>query len=190
MSRIILVVMLALLVGCSTTQVDLKYSPPATALVAPENARTVSLARISDERGEAPTWLGAIRADFGTPIKKLVATRPVAEMLGSGLVGGLKARKYTVIDANGEREIATVIHQLSCNQFARRSASVEIELTVYDATNGTQRFTKIFESSESESPGLGGYWASPEDLAATMRRTFRQAIDKALDDPGLRNALK
>ncbi|HWP00395.1 MAG TPA: YajG family lipoprotein [Methylococcus sp.] len=187
------VLALFLLSACSTTKVPLNYAPDGAQTKAPENAKPVAVGSFADDRGEPPTWLGAIRGGFGNPLKNLEAEKPVSDLVKEAVTEGLKARGYPVAASGALREINGRIKQLDCNQIVRREANTEIEIEIFDAQNGQQRTARTFSASNVDGSLLSpstGIFASVEDLRSITEKTLREVVDKALDDPAVRNALK
>ncbi|MFO1328477.1 MAG: YajG family lipoprotein [Rubrivivax sp.] len=180
-----------LLSACGTTQVGLSYAPPAAGARAAA-AQPVALGSFTDQRGEPPTWLGAIRGGFGNPIKNLESSRPVAELVSAAFADGLRARGASVAGASGRPRLSGVVRKLDCNQIARREANVEIELTVHDA-DGRARLTKTYRATRLDGSLLtasAGVFGSVDDLRVTLELALREVVDQALDDAALRAALQ
>lgn len=181
----------ALLAGCGTTSVGLKYAAPGqltrAAAVVP-----LGVGAFADQRGEPATWLGAIRGGFGNPLKNLESDRPVAELVATAFADGLRARGFGVDAQPGRPQLTGVVRKLDCNQVVRREANVEVELTVRGA-DGAVRLTKAYSASRLDGSLVtvsAGVFASVDDLRATLELALRETVDKALDDPALRDALQ
>jgi uncharacterized lipoprotein YajG len=183
----------AVLAGCGTTNVGLKYAPAtAPAKVTPATSPVV-VGTFTDQRGEPPTWLGAIRGGFGNPLKNLESDKPAAIYVQSAFADGLRARGIDVPAQGAPYQIIGVVRKLDCNQIVRREANVEIELTVVDVKTGQQRFKRSYSASNLEGSIVAlntGVFASVDDLRATLEKTLGDVVDKALDDPALRAALR
>ena len=178
----------ALLAGCSTTQVGLKYEAPASASKA-RNDASVSIGTFVDSRGNGANWLGAIRGGFGNPLKTLESDVPVAKLVEATFDSGLKARGFR---EGREFQVGGVIRKLESSQMARREAHAVIDVTVTKLANGQQVFTRTYTADNVEGSIFNlqtGVFASTEDLRAVLERTLREVVDKALDDSALRNAL-
>lgn len=180
-----------LLSACSTTNVGLKYVPTTTVANTQDAQYAVAIGPFLDKREETGTWLGAIRGGYGNPIKNLEAERPVAEMVKSAFSEGLRSRGITIADEGKNKVIGTVT-KLECNQYVRREAYVDIEISVLDQA-GQQKFTKTYSASKVEGSLItldAGVFASVDDLRIVLEKTLRQAIDQALDDHALIAALQ
>jgi len=85
-----------------------------------------------------------------------------------------------------------VIRKFECDQYVRREATIELELTVLDSSGHT-KFTRNYRSNNIDGSILTlstGVFASIDDLRVVMERTLRETVDKALDDSALRAALQ
>jgi len=146
-----------------------------------------------DQRGESPTWLGSIRGGYGIPLKTLDATPSVSSLVQTAFAEGLHARGFKASGGVRTYQIAGVIKTLDCNQYVRREAQVEIEVSVYDTASGKALFTRIYTAYNLEGSLLAlntGYFASVETLRALAEKTLDQVVDKALDDSALRNVMQ
>jgi uncharacterized lipoprotein YajG len=183
---------LAVLAGCGTTNVGLKYAP-ATPPAKVAAATPVAVGDFTDQRGEPATWLGAIRGGFGNPLKNLESDQPVATLVQTAFADGLRARSVNVGAASAPYRLVGVVKKLDCNQYVRREANAEIEVSVIDVASGQRRFSRTYTASNIEGSMLSlnaGVFASVDDLRAVLQKTLGQAVDKALDDSALRAALR
>jgi uncharacterized lipoprotein YajG len=181
---------LGLLGGCSTSSVGLTYKP-TTAIVPLVSDTSISVGSFADNRGESATWFGAIRGGFGSPIKVLEATSSISELVQSAFSQGLRDRGIQV-SSTGHRQIGGVIKKLDCDQYERREATVEIEVSVTDTATGKQLFIHTFTAHNIAGSVLAldaGIFGSVEKLRALAEKTLSEAVDKALDDPALQHAM-
>jgi uncharacterized lipoprotein YajG len=189
---ILSVLLVATLSACGTTSVGLKYAAPPSVAQASARAQPLMVDNFADKRGEPATWLGAIRGGFGNPLKNLESDRPVSELVQAAFADGLRARGVTPNQPTSQFQITGIIKKLDCNQIVRREANVEIEVAVIDKA-GKQRFIKTYSASNLDGSVVNmssGVFGSVEDLRATLEKTLRETIDKALDDSAMRAALQ
>ena len=181
---------LCLLVGCSTNSVGLTYKSTTT-LVPIASSTSVSVGSFVDNRGESATWFGAIRGGFGNPIKVLEATPSISALVQSAFSQGLRDRGFQV-SSSGHHQIAGVIKKLDCDQYERREATVEIEISIMDTATGNQLFNRTFTGHNVEGSVLAlnaGIFGSVEKLRVLAEKTLSEVVDKALDDPALQHAI-
>lgn len=180
------------LTGCVTRDVGLKYAAPTSATSAGVTAPAVSVGSFVDQRGESPTWLGAIRGGYGNPVKTLDATPSVSSVVQTAFADGLHARGFKASSDGKAYQVAGVIKKLDCSQYVRREAHAEIEVSVYDGSGGKALFTRTYTADNLEGSLMAlntGYFASVDTLRALAEKTLDQLVDEALDDSALRNAL-
>jgi hypothetical protein len=125
--------------GCGTSSVGLKYAPATPPVKVAASTTPVAMGTFTDLRGEPPTWLGAIRGGFGNPLKNLESDKPAAVYVQSAFADGLRARGVDVPAQGAPFQMVGVVRKLDCNQYVRREAKVEIELTVVEVATGQQR---------------------------------------------------
>ena len=182
-----------LLSGCGTTAVGLKYAPGGNVAAIRTSALPVSVGSFTDQRGEPANWLGAIRGGFGNPLKNLESDRPVSTLVQDAFAEGLKARGVKADPSASSYQITGVIKKLDCNQYVRREANAEIEVSVIARASGQVSFTRTYVASNIDGSAMSlstGIFASVEDLRAVTEKTLRDVVDKALDDSALRAAMQ
>lgn len=191
MSRILIAVLLTgALSACSTTNVGLNYTAPPTVSRAAANAQPVTVGTFIDQRNEKPNWLGVIRGGFGNHVKTLESSQPAVELVQTAFADGLRSRG--VRTGAGGLQLRGTVRKLYCDQVIRREANVVVELSVSGA-DGQPRFTKTYEANRIEGSALAmntGVFASTEELRLVLERALQEVVDKALDDPALRAALR
>jgi uncharacterized lipoprotein YajG len=181
---------LGMLVGCGTNSVGLTYKPTTTIVPIASNT-PVSVGSFVDSRGESATWFGAIRGGFGNPLKVLDATPSVSALVQSAFSQGLRDRGFQM-SSSGHHQIAGVIKKLDCDQYERREATVEIEVSIIDTATGNQLFNRTFTDHNVEGSVLAlnaGIFGSVEKLRTLAEKTLSGVVDKALDDSALQHAM-
>ena len=181
------------LTGCVTRDVGLKYTTTTAAAAASPTAPAVSAGSFIDQRGEPPTWLGAIRGGYGNPVKTLDATPSVSSVVQTAFADGLQARGFKTSGSAKAYQVAGVIKKLDCSQYVRREAHAEIEVSVYASSGGKALFTRTYTTDNLEGSLLAvntGVFASVDTLRALAEKTLDQVVDKALDDSALRNVMQ
>lgn len=182
---------LAMLTGCGTTSVGLKYAPTegsAPSRVA-ASVQPVTVGAFVDKRNEKPTWLGAIRGGFGNPLKTLESSQPVAEVVQAAYVDAFKASGIAINPAAALQITGTIL-DLKCTQMSHKEATVAIEVTVSEKSSGLKRFTQTYSSKYvSGFIPVGGVLAPVEDLRIVLENTMRDVINKTLADASFIAAL-
>lgn len=184
---------LALLAACSTTSVTLKYdsSSSHTAIAA---GKGFSVKPFEDARGEKDSrWFGAIRGGFGNPIKVLKADKPIGEVVAVAFSEGLKARQALAADQDVGYELRGVVKRFDCDQFARREATIELEVNIKRMNDGALVYHSTKSSNIVSGSALNlaaGIFGSIEELRLVAEQALREVVDKTLDDPEIAQAVR
>ena len=186
-----LVAVLFVLASCqSTNPVKMSYSAPPSATQL--GSGDVGAGRFVDDRGEPAKWLGAIRGGYGNPLKVLEVDDSVAAMVQGAFAQGIKARGGAG-DAGKRYEVRGSIKKFDCSQYVRREAHAVVEVVVVETATGRERFRRSYRSDVVEGSVVNlatGIFASVDELRQTAENALREVVDKALDDPALRDALR
>jgi uncharacterized lipoprotein YajG len=179
------------LAACGTTRAGISYAPSMS--VTKATSAPVSVGSFIDARGEQQSnWAGAIRGGFGNPLKVLELDRPVADVVRTAFADALLARGVGPAAAGSGAQLSGVVRKFDCDQYVRREATVEIELTVLGA-GGQSKFTRVYRSNNVDGSYMtlsAGVFGSIEELRTVMEKTLRETVDKALEDSALRAALQ
>lgn len=185
-----LVLPLAVAAGCVTDTVTLGYK--SAGQVSAANAGSpVAVGSFIDQRGETPTWIGAVRGGYGNPLKKLETDKPVSTLVQRAFADGLKERGL-LATGPGAYQISGVIKKLDCSQYVRREAHAIIDVTVFDPS-GRQVFSRTYTADELEGSLMAfnvGVFGSVDTLRALAEKALDEVVDKALDDTALRNSMR
>lgn len=189
--------LLLAMAACGATQAPMSYVP--TVAVQPAAARPVIQVadRVSNERRtgrEDPTWIGTIRGGYGNPLKALHADRPVDQVVGNAFTAGLTARGLSAATTStAPYALAITIHQFDANQFVRREATADFTIVLTERETGREVWRareKIYIVDGSILSLSTGIFASIDDLQRVALQAMNEAVDKLLDKPGLREALR
>lgn len=178
--------------GCSTNRVNLKYESGAEHQ-AISSKSGISVGQFADARGESPNWFGAIRGGFGNPIKVMETDMPVSTVVANAFTTGLEERKALAKAGESGYEIRGTIKRFDCDQYARREATIDVELTVKRQADGaivyfgTKSANIVSGSAITLSVGIFG---SVEELRRVMEDTLRKLVDTVLDDQDFRKAVE
>lgn len=184
--------------ACGATQAPMTYTPTVAVQPSASARPVVQVAsRVTNERSsgkEDPTWIGTIRGGYGNPLKALHATEPVDQVVGKAFAAGLAARGLNAASGTNPRYIlAVTIHQFDANQYVRREATADFTVVVTEQASGREVWRnreKIYIVDGSILSLSVGVFASIEDLERVALRAMNEAVDKLLDKPGLREALR
>lgn len=185
--RFLLLAALLPVVSCTTTsQVSLDYVP-ATGQMRPGPAE-FGVREFSDQRGmEAPQLLGTVRTQIGTPIERVQTRVPVAQIVTNAFAHGLEARGMLAGGGASRYVITGEVQELYVQMLVRPYARAKVRVTVLDSTSGQIVHSEIFQGDRQGPayvPGSGSPVPMLRDLASGA---LQDAVDRALDDPVLRN---
>ena len=185
--------LVTMLCGCVTRQVGLVYSAPAAAtLPASERHPVVAIKTIIDGRSNDAYWLGAIRGGYGNPLKTLKTDQPVKDVVAQAFSDALAARGLLTPTGSETTDLTLTIHRFDCNQFIRREAHADFEITLTDARTGSRVYTDRVTADDVNGSVLAmdvGVFASVDNLRMVAVGTMRGAIDKALDKAAFQAAV-
>jgi uncharacterized lipoprotein YajG len=196
MRKVLFAVLPLVLAACGSTQVTLPYAPTSAAPVAPAGRPLVSLDRVDNQRStgrEDPTWVGTIRGGYGNPIKALNTTEPLDRVIGQAFRDGLAQRGLAAGAGQGRYALAVVIHQFDANQYVRREATADFSVVVTERTTGREVYRDRERAYNVDGSVLAldtGVFASTDNLQRVAVQTMNQAIDRLLDKPGFRSAIR
>ena len=192
--------LLLTLAACSTTPVDVAYRPGAGASDSVAASRqqqqqrpVVAVGAFTDQRGEDPNWLGSIRGGFGNPLKTLTTPEPVALVVRRAFADGLAARGLLAGSGGGRYTLTGTVQQFDATQMARREATAKVLVTLMDAATGRTILSEPFEHRVVAGSILTlrtGVFASVDELRDVAAQALNGAVDKALDSPAIRQAVR
>lgn len=185
-----LLVACVLLAACSTNPVNLTYNPGNASSI-PTGKAAIEQVSVTDKRGVDSKWLGAIRGGMGNPLKTLETTVPVSEEIKTAFTEGLRARSLLAPD--GPYRLDVVVNKFDCSQLVRREAHAVFDVMLVNKASRQVAYirpvsvTKV--SGELVTMDVG-IMAKVEDLLKVANDALQEAIDQALNDPGLLAAAK
>lgn len=183
--RLAILLPFLLLAGCAT-KVQLQYQSTMPPLAVGPAA--IGGVTVTDARNEPdPTYVGAIRTGFGSPLKTMLTARPVREDVAAAFDSALRTRGLFAPGAVGALRVR--LDLLAANQVVRREAEITFTLVLTGA--GGRALYTATEAVDNKQIELAssGVLASIDDLKAYMDLALSQAIDRALDKPAFRAAL-
>jgi uncharacterized lipoprotein YajG len=195
--RVAVLSLVLALAACATPPVSMPYAPTVAVQPAVAARGAVSVDRVDNQRvrgREDPNWVGAIRGGFGNPVKVLTSTEPVDRVVMRAFSDGLAARGLGAgTGARARYVLSVTIHELSANQLARREAMADFTAVLRDEATGREvwRDREMVHNVDGNLFTTGtGVLASSEELLQITVRTMNQAIDRLLDKPGFRSAIR
>jgi hypothetical protein len=184
--RFLLLAALLPAVSCTTTsQVSLDYVP-SQGQIRP-GASEFSVRQFSDQRGTDAQLLGTVRTQIGTPLERVQTRVPVSQIVTNAFGYGLEARGMLAPPASARYVITGEVQELYVQMLVRPYGRAKVRITVLDASSGQIVHSEIFQGDRQGPayvPGSGTPVPMLRDLASGA---LQDAVDRALDDPVLRN---
>ena len=187
--RSLLVIFVIVLGACSSHQMAVKYQPSIT-VDTPEIAGPVSVANVTDSRGEDSTWLATVRGGYGNPLKKLYTEKPVTAVVADAFEDALVARGWHGTTGQSEFRFMIDLIKFHANYFWNKQAYTHFTLNVTHVPTDSQVFSRTYTTDNKRAGAGAGIFADVEALGAFANETLNQTIDKALTDPELVSVLQ
>ncbi len=190
--RLFIVVGIAATLGlsaCSTTTsvVTLNYVPhPGRGL---QGAPDFSLGQFYDKRDLPAQTLGHVRLPIGTKVDTLQTRLPISDIVRNAFGYGLESRGMLAPDAQGRFILAGDIQDLRSQLLFQPSGKARIRVNVLEASSGRVLFSKIYEGGRRGQPYRPGSGSPVPVLRELTSRALQDAVDRALDDPELRQRI-
>lgn len=188
MNRLRFLLLAALLpaASCTTTsQVTLDYVP-STGQMRPGPAE-FSVREFSDQRGVDAQLLGTVRTQIGTPLERVQTRVPVGQIVTNAFAYGLEARGMLANAPAARFVITGEVQELFVQMLVRPYARAKVRVTVLDASNGQIVLSEIFQGDRQGPAYLPGSGSPVPQLRDLASGALQDAVDRALDDPVLRN---
>ncbi len=154
------------LCACSTTPVDVTYTPDPAIVAAAKASPVVALGTVTDSRKNGPNWLGAIRGGFGNPMKVLETKQPVVEVVKTALADGLTS-VHALTGSNPQYTFTAEMVRFDCNQLARREAHIVLNVSLTNTSSQQVVYTKTLKADKVTGSMItfdAGIFASVDDL--------------------------
>jgi hypothetical protein len=179
--------MAALLSSCSSTSVSLDYQPTLGQNI--PGPRKIAVGRFADMRNENTYYLGDVKTPIGTPLERITSRVPVDEVVRNAFSHGLKSRG--MLSGSGAPYVLSgEILDLYGDQVMRPAGYARVRVNLVKTHTGQIIFSRVY-SGEREStfyvPGSGSPVPTIREL---ISRALQDVVDRALDDPSLRERLK
>jgi hypothetical protein len=170
-----------------TSQISLDYVP-APGRVQP-GAPDFSTRKFVDRRDSAPTHLGTVRTQIGTPVEQVETRLPVADIVTNAFGHGLESRGMLTSPRGARYLVSGEVLDLYCQMLVRPYGYARVRVTVLEAGSGEILFSRVFEGQRQGAAYLPGSGSPIPILSSLVSGALQDVVDKALDDPGLRSRL-
>lgn len=182
-----LLALAGLLASCSTTsQVSLDYVPANNGQVQP-GAPEYATRPFSDQRSMGEMDLGTVRTQIGTPLEYVQTRIPVSQVVTNAFGYGLQARGMLTRPRVARYIITGDILDLYCQMLVRPYGYARIRVTVLDGATGEIVHSQVYTAERGSNVYVPGSGTPVPLLRDLVSAALQEAVDKALDDPRLRN---
>ncbi|MCK8783254.1 hypothetical protein M0638_02520 [Roseomonas sp. NAR14] len=208
MSRLLLLLAPLLLAGCGTQRIALPYRPTGP-VSAPGALPPMAVAEVRDARAlpaqpsEAPppaddaaaARLGEIRTGWGYRQAEVAAEAPVASVVSAAFAAGLAQRgALAPAGTTPAYELRVTVLQLDADRWHRLDATADLLVDVVARGDGRSVWFDHARSYNLDASHVtldtGPVVIAPGgSLGRLAAATLSEAVDEALDRPGLRIAL-
>ena len=189
-SRLFIIGFIAVIfTSCQTHNVSLTYNPASIGQRINKGSPAIKIGSINDVRKLRGAEIGKIRNEFGIPIKSINAKRPISEITKTAFAHALQSRN--LLDKDNAKYILNAdILEFQCSQYSTQNAECRIRVHVYNTKSGRLVFSQYFYATRTKVSPNVTYWSKVDEIAGVASEALQEAIDRAVDDPGLRRALR
>ncbi len=177
------------LAGCGARVLPLTYTGPPNPV---RRSGSVQVgASVDQRRDHDPTWYGAIRGGFGTPLKVLRSDVPVSQVAAKAFSDALAARGM-LAPGKGRFEIQLTVTRFEASRYVRLEAHAGHPRPGGGNGVGPCRLRggrPGQQGKRQSSRADDGIFASPNELSDLMATALSEAADKIVEDPGFRRAV-
>lgn len=180
----------ALLVGLSactnSSVVSLDYVPTPQAV---RGQPDFEVGNFKDKRDEAPQVLGRVRLPVGPAVDTIQTRLPVSSVVENAFSYALQSRGMLAAGERGRFLLKGDVLDLRSQLLVHPYGYARLRVTVVDKASGSVVHSKVYEGERQSTayrPGSGSPVGLLRDLTS---RALQEAVDKALDDPTMRERL-
>ncbi|HYF35536.1 MAG TPA: hypothetical protein VD994_09630, partial [Prosthecobacter sp.] len=137
----------------------------------------------------APTYLGTVRTQIGTPVEEVQTRLPVAQVATNAFGHGLQARGMLTSPRAARYVVTGEVLDLYCQMLVRPYGYARVRVTVLEAGSGQILYSRVYEGERQNSAYLPGSGSPVGSLSALVSGALQDVVDKALDDSNLRSRL-
>lgn len=174
--------------ACSNTSVvTLSYVPRAGRVVkgAPEFAVTA----FRDLRRVPPQEIGTVRLPVGPKVDTIQTRVPVSTIVSNAFAYALEVRGMAAADKQARYRVTGDVLDLRAQLLVHPYGYARLRVNILDAASGQTVFTQIYEGERQSTAYRPGSGSPIPVLQELTSRALQDAVDKALDDPLMRQRL-
>jgi len=179
------VVGLGLSACTNSSVISLDYIPGQMVRGTPD----FTVGKFKDRRGVQAQTLGHVRLPIGPKVDTLQTRLPVKDIVANAFGHGLEARGMLAADGKSRFIIAGEVHDLRSQLLVHPYGYARVRVNVLEASSGRVLFTKIYEGERQSNAYRPGSGSPVPALRELTSRALQEAVDRALDDPSLRQSV-
>lgn len=177
-----------LLAGCTTTsQISLDYAS-TTGHVQPGAPDFITQA-FTDRRDIGAYNLGTVRTQIGTPVEHVQTRVPVADLVTNAFGYALQVRGMYSRQSGARYIVTGEVLDLHCKLLVHPYGYARLRVSVLDAATGRVLHKAVYEGERQSTAYIPGSGSPVPLLGSLTSGALQDAVDKALDDPSMRNRL-
>ncbi|MBE2282693.1 MAG: hypothetical protein IAE77_04440 [Prosthecobacter sp.] len=172
--------------SCSNSSVvSLDYVPGRMVRGTPDFV----VGEFKDKRGQQAQTLGHVRLPVGPTVDTVQTRLPVRDIVRNAFAHALEARGMLAPDKGARFIIKGDIQDLRSQLLVHPYGYARIRVNVLDAATKAVVFTKVYDGERQSSAYRPGSGSPVPVLRELTSRALQDAVDRALDDPKMRESL-
>lgn len=176
------------LASCTTTsEISLDYVP-GPGHVLPGTAEFATQA-FTDRRDLAPTQLGTVRTQLGTPLEHVHTKVPVADVVTNAFGFALQTRGMLASRTAARLLVTGEVLDMHCKLLVHPYGYAKLRVNVVDAGTGRILHSAVYEGERQSSAYIPGSGTPVPMLRDLTSGALQDAVDRALDDPAMRSRI-
>lgn len=174
--------------ACSNSSViSLDYIPQPGQMV--RGTPDFSVGQFKDKRGVQAQTLGHVRMPIGPAVDTLQTRLPVSEIVSNAFAYGLEARGMLASSSKGRYVLKGDIQDLRSQLLVHPYGYARIRVNVVESATGSVVYSKVYEGERQSNAYRPGSGSPVPILRELTSRALQEAVDRALDDPIMRQRL-
>lgn len=173
--------------ACSNTSVvSLDYVPSGQMV---RGAPDFAVGQFKDKRGVNSLVLGYVRLPVGPAVDTVQTRLPVSDIVRNAFAHGLEARGMLSQTPRPRFLIKGDIQDLRAQLLVHPYGRARIRVNVVDQANGGVVYSRVYEAERQSNAYRPGSGSPVPTLRELTSRALQEAVDRALDDPSMRERL-
>lgn len=171
----------------NSSTISLNYVPQPNRMV--RGAPDFAVGQFKDKRGEKPQTLGHVRLPIGPAVDTIQTRLPVSDVVRNAFAYALEARGMLATEVKGRFTLTGEILDLRSQLLVHPYGYARVRVNVVEAVSGRVVFTKTYEGERQSNAYRPGSGSPVPVLRELTSRALQDAVDRALDDPGMRQQI-